>query len=149
MISDAIVELLVDAPGNGKAQAKGKKHAGQANAQGGLPVLGEEADVDLFARQHSYNPGCGRRPSHLQGDQKKEDEKTQVGHIVEHGHGISREDGCDLGQPPATALNQGTVHTIFESRDAHHHRRTQQNAADDLGDDAWLVQQPEGICAAI
>lgn len=43
------VELVVDTPSDGEAQAEGDDHAGQADAQGGFPVLGEQPDVDLFA----------------------------------------------------------------------------------------------------
>jgi hypothetical protein len=41
----------------------------------------------------------------------------------------------------------GWRRTLFEARYPHHHRGTQQDAAEHLGDDAGLVQQFEGVCA--
>lgn len=34
----------------------------------------------------------------------------------------------------------------FEAVDAHHHRRTQDDAADDFSNDPWLVYQAERVC---
>lgn len=59
--------------------------------------------------------------------------------------------GIDAVGKMATASQQSRQilstarRTVFEPRYPHHHRRPQQDAADDLGDDAGLVQQPEGI----
>jgi hypothetical protein len=41
-------------------------------------------------------------------------------------------------------MNEAT-RTVLEARYPHHHRGAQQDAADDLGDDTGLVQQPQRI----
>jgi hypothetical protein len=90
-------KLMVEAVGDGKAQAEGQDHAGQAHAQGCFPVLGEQTDVDLQGVRPKAK--AGGRVSHLQGDQEQEDEQAQVGYIVEDGHRLGGEDGCDCQLP--------------------------------------------------
>jgi hypothetical protein len=47
----------------------------------------------------------------------------------------------------ASALTprQGKEQVLFEARYAHHHRRTEDDAADNLSDDPWLVQPSERV----
>jgi hypothetical protein len=68
-LSSADEKLMVDAVGDGKTQAEGQDHAGQAHAQSSFPVLGEQTDIDLPGVRQIANK-TGGRVSHLQGDQE-------------------------------------------------------------------------------
>lgn len=63
----------------------------------------------------------------FESDEEKKQDEAEVGDVVEHGKRIGGED------------------VFFKVRDARQHGRTQQNAADDLGDDARLAQAGQRI----
>lgn len=96
-------ELVIQAICDGDSEAEGDTHSRKPDAKGNLPIGREQPDVDL------------------QCDQKQENNESQIGYIVEHRHGLGRENG------------------LLEPRDAHHHRRTQDDSANDLRNDTGLV----------
>lgn len=100
---------MVQTVGDSHAEGKGQGHSGQADGQGNLPVLGEEANINL------------------EGNQEEEYDQAQIRDIVQDGDGFGGEDG---------GLKVGN---------AHHDRRAQQDAANDLGDDARLSHVGERI----
>lgn len=58
----------------------------------------------------------------LEGDQEEEDDQAEVGDVVEDGHGVCGKD------------------VVLEARDSHHDRGSQQDAANDLRNDAGLAK---------
>lgn len=63
----------------------------------------------------------------LEADEEQEQHEADIGDQIQVGHGRRRKDG------------------ILEARDAHHHRGAQNDAADDLRDNARLAQLGERV----
>ena len=100
---------MIEAVGDGKAQAKGHQHTSNPYARGYAPVGGKHANV------------------HLESDDEEVEQEAKVRHIVKHGHGI-------LGE-----------YLLLEIGDPCEDRRTQEDTANDLGNDPGLSDKGERV----
>lgn len=74
------LKLLVQAPGDGVAEAEGQGHARERHADGGPPVVAEHAQIDLEAGQ------------------EEEDDEAEIGNVGQDGHAVGGEDvGLEAG----------------------------------------------------
>jgi hypothetical protein len=144
------VELRQDAAEDGKGRdgergADKERKDAKVNVVRRAVVIGHgelvvqapgEGDPEAERERHAGEPDddggldvFGKQPDiQLEGDEKEKHNEAERRNVVEHGHRLG---GKDVG---------------LEARDAHHDRRAEYDAANDLGDDARLLEQAQGVC---